>query len=77
MDPYRLALIAIANDPDYMRTVNSYEALAAQGLLAALAPFPQDGGLGDMNAFLMRQKGLMWISASDKAQAAYQALGGK
>lgn len=76
MEPYRLSLIAIANDPDYTRTVASYDHLATVGMLAQLAPFPGDGGIGDMNAFLMRQKGLMWIAASDKALDAYHALGG-
>ncbi len=74
MEDFRMALIAIANDPNFGKTVESYDKLAGAGLLAPLDNAPGDGGVGDLNAVLMRMKGLTWIAMTENAQKAYDIL---
>lgn len=67
-------LLGIANHPDYTVTLASFDALANAGLTPALPPFPNDGGLGDMNALRLREKAIAYLAISDAADAAYKVL---
>lgn len=79
MEPYRLALMQIGGG-DYQRLKASYAALDDAGFFAELntSDGPVDHQSDDLNPALVRRFRIgNWLAGSDRAQAAYQALGGK
>ena len=80
MEPYRLALHSIAGG-SFARMVQCYDVLNSAGFFAQ--DNASDGtanpidGQDDLNDSEVRRWRLIALAASDKAQAAYQALGGK
>jgi len=80
MEPYRLALHSIAGG-SFARMVQCYDVLNTAGFFAE--ENASDGtanpidGQDDLNDSEVRRWRIIALAASDKAQAAYQALGGK